>query len=280
MAVVEFDQIAGVYDETRRALDEETSNGIAEMLSKHGCRSILEIGVGTGRVAIPLLTGGYEIMGVDISRRMMEKARAKGMRNLFLAEGSKAPFRDNSVDATLMAHVFHLLEKPMSVMREAARISRVGVFALVRKRRGLRGPWSWLYGRDNSSQSDNSIDETTKRLFDESRERLSKIARKYGWSWESSQRFRNWRREQEILQVYPPDDLKVVSDVVVSYNIDERIARLEKGGYSFMSRMPVAMRKEIVEEMRSRASSLPQWTSQPRHEVYQLALWNSKTLLH
>ena len=94
MATPAFDRIADVYDETRRALDEETVKGIKDMLTKHGCRSILEIGVGTGRVALPLIRSGYEITGVDISKRMMEKASAKGMRSLFLAEGSRAPFRE------------------------------------------------------------------------------------------------------------------------------------------------------------------------------------------
>ena len=279
MTIAEFDRIADVYDETRRALDLETLKGIKEMLAKHGCHSILEIGVGTGRIAIPFIEGDYEVTGADISRKMMEKARAKGMKNLFLAEGGKAPFRDESFDATLMAHVFHLLENPMSVLREAARISRVGVFALVRKRSGARGPWSWFYGGDNSLPSD---DEGTRKFLDERRELFGKISEKYGWSLNPSQRFRNWRREQEILETYPPDDLKVVSDVVVNDSIEETIARFEKGGYSFMSRMPDEMRREIIQEMRAysaSSSTLAQGPPQPSHEVYQVALWNSKRLL-
>ena len=115
------------------------------MLTKHECHSILETGVvGTGRIAIPLFTNGYNITGIDISKRMMEKARAKDIRNLFLTEGSKAPFRDQSFDARLMAHVFHLPENPLSVIMEAARISCVEMFALVRKSPGARSPWSCL----------------------------------------------------------------------------------------------------------------------------------------
>ena len=247
------------------------------MLIKYGCHSILEIGVGTGRVALPLIKSGYEVTGADTSGRMMEKARAKGMRTLVLAEGSKAPFRDKSFDATLMAHVFHLLENPMSVMREAARISRVGVFALVRKRSGARGPWSWFCGDDNSLPSDG---EPARKFFEEGRERFRKISEKYGWNWDPSQRLRNWGREQEILETYPPDDLKIVSDVVVNDSIEERIARFEKGGYSFMSSIPDEMRREIIEEMRAYSSStLAQGALQPKHEVYQVALWNSKRML-
>ena|SRR5208283_879736 len=276
MSVPAFDTIADVYDETRRALDDETIKGIRDMLTKHGCRSILEIGVGTGRVAIPLIRSGYEVTGVDISKRMMEKAVAKGMRNLFLAEGSRTPFREKSFDATLMAHVFHLLDSPLPVMREAARVSVVGVFALVRKRTGT-GPWSAF--NEDSAGGMQSDAEATRKFVEERRERFRKIFQKY--HWDSSRPFFNWRREWEILETYPPDDLKEMSDVVVNESFEERISRFEKGDYSSMSRMPDEMRKEIIEEIRSsflRRSHLAQG-AQPRHAVYQLALWKSDRLL-
>jgi SAM-dependent methyltransferase len=281
LPTAEFDRIANVYDETRRALNEETLKGIRQILTEHGCNSVLEIGVGTGRVSVPLIKSGYEVSGVDISRRMMEKARTKGVSNLILADGRMTPFREKSFDATLMAHVFHLLENPLSVMREAARVSRVGVFALLRKRIGSR-PWFPFYGGENVSfpGSGSEGDETaTRKFFDERRERFRKIAEKYHWNWDPSQRYRNWRNEQEILETHPPDNLKVVSSVMVNETIEDRIARFQKGGYGFTFEMPAEMRQEIVGEMRTHASSLRQWARQPRNEVYQVALWRSENLL-
>ncbi|HYB04084.1 MAG TPA: hypothetical protein VED17_06460, partial [Nitrososphaerales archaeon] len=67
MVDAEFDEIAPVYDETRGVLDDETSRGIKQMLEKHGCHSILEIGVGTGRVALPLIKDDFQVTGVDLS---------------------------------------------------------------------------------------------------------------------------------------------------------------------------------------------------------------------
>ena len=279
MATPVFDQIADVYDETRRGLNEATLKGIEGMLTEYACRSILEIGVGTGRIALPLIKSGFEVTGMDISRRMMEKASAKGMRGLIRAEGSKAPFREKSFDAVLMAHVFHLLDDPQSVMREAARVSRVGVFALVRKRTNTNS-WSLYYSGDDSTGELSDYDEDTTKFFEERRERFRKIFKKYGMA--PSEIFPNWKREKEILDTYPPDDLKVVSDVIVTENIEDRIARFEKGSYSSVLRMPVEMRKELVEEMRSYSSSLgpgQRATMRPRHEVYQVALWNSNRLL-
>jgi ubiquinone/menaquinone biosynthesis C-methylase UbiE len=279
LAEVEFDRIADVYDETRRALDNETLIGLREMLTKHACHSILEIGVGTGRISLPLMRSGYEITGADVSRRMMERAKAKGVANLILADGRRTPFREKSFDATLMAHVFHLLEDPLVVMREAARASRVGVFALVRKSSENR-PWYPFWGGGPPPPGSGSgSDEAAAKFFEERRERFRKLAEKYHWNWDPSRRLRNWRREQEILVTHPPDDLKVVSDVMVNETLDDRIARFQKGGIGYLSEMPAEMREEIIKEMRANAASLPESARQPRHEVYQVAVWRSDRLL-
>jgi len=277
LSQVPFDQIADVYDDTRRALDSTTLDGIVRMIAKHGCSSILEIGVGTGRISVPLKKRGYEITGADISRRMMEKARAKGIENLILADGRGTPFRDKSFDASLMAHVFHLLPDPLSVMREAARVSNVGVFGLLRK--GSEGEHPWIFPPGSEVNSEMVYDQSTLAYLEERRERFRSIAKKYNWNWDSMRRERNWRREQEVLEAHPPDDLLIVSDILVSESIEERISRFEKGAYSFMLEMPEEMRKAVINEMRISAQTMPERASQPRHYVYQLAMWTCDTLL-
>ena len=277
LVVAEFDQIAEVYDETRRPLDEETVNGMKEMLTKHGCKTILEIGVGTGRVAFPLASSGFDVTGVDISRKMMDRAHAKGIENLVLANGSQVPFKDRNFDATIMAHVFHLLEDPMSVLRESARVSKIGVFALVRKGRRW-GRWQgFFYGTPETSKpdriGDGVTDESTSKYFEERRQYFRALAEKYGWRPDFQLHARNWQREQEILESHPPDDLKIVSDIVVSESIKDRISRFERGTYSSMLGMPEEMRKELIREMRANAAEHPDRISQPRNEVYQLAMW-------
>ena len=285
---VEFDRIADVYDDTRRALDSETLGGMMEMLERYACWSILEIAVGTGRVSVPLMRKGFEITGADISRRMMEKAKAKGLPNLVLTDGSGTAFKDRSFDATLMAHVFHILENPMAVLREAARVSGVGVFALLRK--GGLGPWlgvwtGWEGGGlgnvagSDEGEGDQNINEEAKKFFEARRERFRRIAEKYHWSWDSSRRERYWGRETEILESHPPDELRVVSDVLVTETLEDRIFRLRKGGYGFMTEMPAEMREEIIEQMRADADSLSEWATRPRHEIYQVAMWRSERIL-
>lgn len=70
------DRIADVYDEwPRYPHDEEAA---AEFLaSVAGAGPVLELGIGTGRIALPLAAKGVEVHGIDASEAMVSKLRAK-----------------------------------------------------------------------------------------------------------------------------------------------------------------------------------------------------------
>ena len=71
------DQIADRYDEQHRFLGsaEPTVQLLAE-LAAPGNRA-LELGVGTGRVALPLAGRGIAVTGIDCSQKMLERLAAK-----------------------------------------------------------------------------------------------------------------------------------------------------------------------------------------------------------
>ena len=265
MTEAEFDSIAPVYDETRRAIDDETLRGLSGMLLAHNCWSLLEIGVGTGRVSLPLSKEGVMTSGVDVSRKMLERARSKGVLDVVQADGSSTPFRGRSFDAVLLAHVFHIIENSEGVLMEGARLSRVGVFALVRKRDDNRAfptfPGEGGLGAD----------------VEERREWFRKLAEKYNWAWDR-RRPRDWGRERRLLESYPPDELVQVSDLVDTSTFEDRIERINKRAYPFTSGMPEGMKEEVVAEMRKRAAQMP--AQGPRHIIHQVAFWRSETLLH
>lgn len=68
------DRIAEVYDDRHHAADEAAVNLLAELA---GGGRALELGVGTGRMALPLAARGVEVHGIDASRAMVERMRAK-----------------------------------------------------------------------------------------------------------------------------------------------------------------------------------------------------------
>jgi SAM-dependent methyltransferase len=70
------DRIAEVYDEWYTARMDPTS--AVELLAEFaGAGRALELGIGTGRVAIPLAAKGVEVIGVDASPAMVDRLRAK-----------------------------------------------------------------------------------------------------------------------------------------------------------------------------------------------------------
>ena len=68
------DRIAEIYDDRHDACDEAAVLFLAELA--RGGRA-LELGVGTGRVALPLSGRGVEVHGIDASAAMVERLRAK-----------------------------------------------------------------------------------------------------------------------------------------------------------------------------------------------------------
>ena len=70
---------------------------MGSIFPRDGCSTILEIGVGTGRVAKPLQDRNPKIVGVDISRGMIQRAREKRIERLILADASHLPIRARSL---------------------------------------------------------------------------------------------------------------------------------------------------------------------------------------
>jgi len=83
--------MADVYDEWYPGISdvEGTVERIAE-LAGPGAR-VLELGVGTGRLALPLAQRGLEVHGVDTSPEMLDRLRAKpGAETIAVVEGDMA----------------------------------------------------------------------------------------------------------------------------------------------------------------------------------------------
>jgi SAM-dependent methyltransferase len=69
------EQIADVYDEWHAGMD--PAETVELLASLAGTGPVLELGIGTGRVAIPLAVRGLEVHGIDASRPMVERMLAK-----------------------------------------------------------------------------------------------------------------------------------------------------------------------------------------------------------
>jgi len=72
------ESVAATYDSSEDMFDAaavETTAGVLAELAGRG--RALELGIGTGRIALPLARRGVEVHGIDLSRAMVARLRAK-----------------------------------------------------------------------------------------------------------------------------------------------------------------------------------------------------------
>lgn len=128
---IAFDRAAEYYDETRglsAAGVRRTTEALSDAFG--GAGPILELGVGTGQVAIPLVAAGIEVVGMDISRPMLSKlvGKAGGAPPFPLVEGdaTRMPFADDAFGGAYLRWVLHLIPDWKAAVSEIARTVRPG----------------------------------------------------------------------------------------------------------------------------------------------------------
>jgi len=128
-----FDRVATIYDETRSLAPRAMARVLAVLVDELHRKRVLEIGVGTGRYAVPLQKSGIRVVGVDISRLMVEFGLSKGLRDVVFAEGAHLPFAPHSFDVTTTNHVLHLIANWRAVLAEIARVTRETYFTVIER---------------------------------------------------------------------------------------------------------------------------------------------------
>jgi SAM-dependent methyltransferase len=245
--VAQFDAISPVYDETRDPLDAPTLRGLAEALRAGGAESLLEVGVGTGRIARPLVAEGFGVTGVDASRGMMARARSKGLSRLVRGSAYRLPFRDGAFDAALFVHVLHVLDDPTLAVREAQRVARGGAFALVHPRTD----------DDPAPRADRLRGMIRDALADE--------------GYPVPQRSGPGAKERDFLAAWPPDAMRVLSERDVVELLRDRLAQFEKRGHRYLLDIPPEAVHRAVESVRERVGD----RTVTYHRVEALAHWSS-----
>lgn len=72
-----YDPIAGLYDRWSRAVVEDVGFYVEEALAAGG--PVVELGVGTGRIAVPTARAGVHVIGVDSSPAMLDVCRRRAV---------------------------------------------------------------------------------------------------------------------------------------------------------------------------------------------------------
>jgi len=111
---------------------------------------VLEVGCGTGLILRRLAPLAKRVVGVDLSEKMLERARERGFE-VVQADATKLPFADASFDLAVSFKVLPHVEAVGTALLEMARVVRPGgaVVAEFYNRHSLR----WLLKRLKSPSS-------------------------------------------------------------------------------------------------------------------------------
>jgi demethylmenaquinone methyltransferase/2-methoxy-6-polyprenyl-1,4-benzoquinol methylase len=125
-----FDRIAPVYDAMNRAmtvgLDRRWRRLTAESVVRPGDR-VLDACCGTGDLALADRAAGGDVLGVDFSGRMLERARRKAPDVEWVqADATALPFEDETFDAVTVGFGIRNLPDLEAGLRELARVTRPG----------------------------------------------------------------------------------------------------------------------------------------------------------
>ena len=127
---------APVYDHTFGRVAAEGRKHSVEIINQRRGR-VLEVGVGTG-LSLPAYARHLEIVGIDLSPEMLEKARERvaterlpHVAGLYEMDASDLKFPAASFDTVVAMYVMTVVPDPERVMRELARVCRPGGEVLI-----------------------------------------------------------------------------------------------------------------------------------------------------
>ena len=114
--------------------DTAASNDRAvQLLGLDEPRTVLEIGFGQGRTAAELVAGGHRVLGVEVSKTMVNQAVARNRRAvrdrravLVESDGLTIPFGDDEADAAFTTHTIYFMPEPRTTFADTARVLRPG----------------------------------------------------------------------------------------------------------------------------------------------------------
>ena len=139
---------APIYDYTVGRIAREGRRHAVELINE-GDGRVLEVGVGTG-LSLPDYDRRLEIVGIDLSPDMLEKARERvasealgNVTGLHEMDAADLKFPNAAFDTVVAMYVMTVVPEPEVVMRELARVTKPGGQVLLvnhfSQREGVRG---------------------------------------------------------------------------------------------------------------------------------------------
>jgi ubiquinone/menaquinone biosynthesis C-methylase UbiE len=151
-----FDRFAEHYDDWfktglgKYVLHYEKELVLKLAMPKPG-EKILDIGIGTGVFAVELMKYKTEITGIDVSERMLEIARSKGLTNVAVGDAVSLDFPDETFDLVISITALEFIKEYEKAISEMVRVCKKGGRVVV----GTLGSGSlWALKRIRAARKD------------------------------------------------------------------------------------------------------------------------------
>jgi phosphatidylethanolamine/phosphatidyl-N-methylethanolamine N-methyltransferase len=127
-----YRRYARFYDVCFGAVFQPGRKAIVERMDCSPGERILEVGVGTG-LSLPLYPQDVSVVGIDISREMLQQARTRLARDgleptarLMVMDAENMAFEDDSFDKVVAMYVASVVPNPAAFAAEIRRVCRPG----------------------------------------------------------------------------------------------------------------------------------------------------------
>jgi len=140
-----YDRIAPLYDPLEWGMEWRFVPWRRALWARVEPGRVLEVGVGTGK-NLPYHPAGADITAIDLSPRMLERARRRAARlgssaRLDVADVQALPFPDASFDTAVATFVFCSVADPVLGLRELRRVLKPGGRLLLLEHVLSERPW-------------------------------------------------------------------------------------------------------------------------------------------
>ena len=117
-----------IYDTVFGPVLQPGRKAVVDALECRPGERVLEVGVGTG-LSLPLYPRGVSITGIDLSREMLDRARARAQRlpsveALLEMNAEAMTFPDRSFDKVVAMYVISVVENPTRLLEELHRVCK------------------------------------------------------------------------------------------------------------------------------------------------------------
>ncbi|NJE04672.1 methyltransferase domain-containing protein [Thermococcus sp. M36] len=126
-----YDRFSRIYDSFEALVERRAFSRYRERAVRLAEGKVLEVGIGTGK-NLPYYPEGVEVIGIDFSRGMLEKAEKRrkelGLKNIRLLhmDVQNLEFEDNTFDTVVSTFVFCTVPDPVKGLREVYRVLKPG----------------------------------------------------------------------------------------------------------------------------------------------------------